>query len=286
MSTKQAFTIGTLVMAILIMIFAGFGSWYTVDQGERAVTLRNGAVTGVADPGLHFKMPFIDDYTRISTQTHAIRLKNVEAYSRDQQPATLVVSVTFRVPAGEVDALYAQYGNIDNMRVRLLERKIPDQIKTIFGQFTAISAVQDRVKLSIGVNEALARSVEGQPIHIEGVQIEEIGYSPAYENSVEDRMKAEVAVFTRQQNLETERINAKIAVTQAQGRADSVVAEAEAKAKAVRLAGEAEAAAIQAKGDALRANPELVALVSAERWNGVLPTTMVPSGAVPFVSVK
>jgi hypothetical protein len=33
-------------------------------------------------------------------------------------------------------------------------------------------------------------------------------------------------------------------------------------------------------------NPNLVALVPAERWNGVLPTTMVPGSAVPFVSVK
>jgi hypothetical protein len=26
--------------------------------------------------------------------------------------------------------------------------------------------------------------------------------------------------------------------------------------------------------------------VQAERWNGVLPTTMVPGSSVPFVSVK
>jgi hypothetical protein len=37
---------------------------------------------------------------------------------------------------------------------------------------------------------------------------------------------------------------------------------------------------------ALGTNPNLVTLVQAERWNGVLPTTMVPGSAVPFVSVK
>ena len=36
----------------------------------------------------------------------------------------------------------------------------------------------------------------------------------------------------------------------------------------------------------LGTNPNLVTLVQAERWNGVLPTTMVPGSAVPFVSVK
>ena len=40
------------------------------------------------------------------------------------------------------------------------------------------------------------------------------------------------------------------------------------------------------RGKALGNNPNLVTLVQAERWNGVLPTTMVPGSSVPFVSVK
>jgi hypothetical protein len=47
-----------------------------------------------------------------------------------------------------------------------------------------------------------------------------------------------------------------------------------------------EAAAIEARAKALGTNPNLVTLVQAERWNGVLPTTMVPGSAVPFVSLK
>ena len=274
--------IGVVVLLGLLVVYSSF---YTVDQGERAVTLRNGAVTGTAEPGLHFKMPFIEDYARISTQTHTMRFTKVESYSRDQQPATLIVSVSFHVPPDQVDTLYARYGNLAALEDRLIARKVYDQTKTTFGQFTAISAVQNRGDLTKKLTQALKTSMLGQPIQIEGVQIEEIGYSPAYESSVENRMKAEVAVYTRQQNLETERISAEIAVTQAKGRADSAVAEAKAKAEAVRLAGEAEASAIKAKGDALAANPRLVELISAERWDGKLPNTMVPGGAVPFVSV-
>jgi hypothetical protein len=71
-----------------------------------------------------------------------------------------------------------------------------------------------------------------------------------------------------------------IAVTQATGRANSIRAEAQAQADATTLRGNAEASAIKAKGDALAANPNLVALIQAERWNGVLPTTLVPGSAV------
>jgi len=37
--------------------------------------------------------------------------------------------------------------------------------------------------------------------------------------------------------------------------------------------------------EALKENRQLVELTAAEKWNGVLPTTMTPSGSVPFVKV-
>ncbi len=66
--------------------------------------------------------------------------------------------------------------------------------------------------------------------------------------------------------------------------AQITVTQANAKANAVRA--EAQAAAIEARAKALGTNPNLVTLVQAERWNGVLPTTMVPGSSVPFVSSK
>jgi uncharacterized membrane protein YqiK len=63
------------------------------------------------------------------------------------------------------------------------------------------------------------------------------------------------------------------------------VTAAKAEADAIRLKGEAEASALQAKANALRENPSYVALTAAEKWDGKLPTTMVPGSAVPFVNV-
>lgn len=283
---KGVVGIVAFVISILAGILIALGSWYTVDEGERAVTLRYGKVVGSAEPGLHFKTPFIDTIRRVSVQAHTVRYDTIEAYSRDQQPATLAVSVTYTVPADLVERLYSLYGDRRVMEARIIERRVPDEVKTVFGQYTAIRAIQSRAELVKGINDALRKSVEGQPVIIDSVQVEELTFSEAYEQSVEHRMRAEVEVFTRQQNLETERINADIAVTQAQGRADSVVAEAEAQAKAIELKGKAEAQAIRERGNALRENTQLVDLIAAERWNGELPTTMVPNSAVPFLNVK
>jgi len=282
---RTGFTIGGAVVAGLIGLTVLGGSWYTVDQGERGVILRNGAITGTADPGLGFKLPIVDTVVDIDIRTRANLYENVMAYSRDQQTAGLNVSVNYRVPADQVLNVYENYGSVENLRSRVLDRKVFDQTKNVFGQFNAVTAIQERARLVADVQMAIQNAVQG-PIIIESVQIENIDFSDAYENSIEQRMLAEVEVQKIQQNAEREKVQAEIKVIQAQADADARVAQATAEATAITLTGNAEAEAINARGRALRDNPTLIQLVSAERWNGVLPTTMVPGAAVPFVNVK
>ena len=122
-------------------------------------------------------------------------------------------------------------------------------------------------------------------IIIEGVQIENIDFSDAYETAIEAAAQAEAAVRKAKQELEQKKVDAERVVVQATADATARVTAAKAEADAIRLKGEADAAAIAAKGAALRDNPALVNLTATEHWDGKLPTTMVPGSAVPFVQV-
>lgn len=276
-------TVG-LVFLVLFSVIALLGSWYTVDQGERGVILRNGAIVGVAEPGLGFKMPIVTTIERISVQDQARIYETLQAYSKDQQTATMRVSVSYQLPAGEVSAIYADYGSAENVASRLMDRQVPKVLEEVFGKFTAANAIQDRARLGLEVQSAIQSAVKG-PIIIKSVQIENIDFSDAYENSIEQRMLAEVDVQKVRQNAEREKVQAEIVVIQANATALAAVAQAEAQAKATRLAGEAEADAIRAKAKALADNPALIDLVQAEKWDGKLPATMVPSSSVPFINV-
>ena len=275
-ATGAAFAFGALVL---------LASYFTIDQGERGVVLRNGAFSYVAEPGLNFSVPIITSVEKISVQEKVSLYEGLQSYSKDQQPATMRVSVSFQIPVSEVSAVYSQYGTIDNLVSRLLDRQVPKVLEEVFGHFNAVTAIQDRINFGAEFQAALQKAVVG-PIVIKSVQIENIDFSSAYETSVENRMLAEVEVQKVRQNAEKEKITAEITVIKAQAAADSQVASAKAQAVATRLAGEAEAAAITAKGEALAKNPQLVDLIQAERWNGVLPTQMIPSGAVPFLNVR
>jgi regulator of protease activity HflC (stomatin/prohibitin superfamily) len=260
------------------------GSWYTVDEGYRGVALRNGAVVGTSEPGLGFKMPIIDSVIDISVQSQAQLYENILAYSRDQQTAGLSLSVNYRFPADQVETIYREYGGEAGVISRLLDRQVLEEVKNVFGKFNASTAIQERERLAAEVQMAIQKAVIG-PIIVESVQIENIDFSDAYEQSIEARMLAEVEVQKVRQNAEREKVTAEITVIQAQAEADAQLARATAEAEATRIRGEAEASAIKAKAEALKDNAGLIALVQAEKWNGALPTTMIPDSTVPFMDV-
>jgi regulator of protease activity HflC (stomatin/prohibitin superfamily) len=266
--------IGAVIVGLVVLVVLG-GSFYTIDAGERGVILRNGKVVGTAEPGLSFKLPIVDSVREITVQTQARVYEKVMVYSRDQQSAELYISVNYRLPADQVQTIYTEYGGKDGVMTRLLDRQVPEEVKNVFGRFNAVTAIQERERLSKEVQEAIQRATTNPVLIVESVQIENIDFSEAYEQSIEQRMLAEVEVQKVQQNAQREKVQAEILVIQAKAEAD-----------AKKLQGDAEAHAINARGKALRDNPSLVELVQAEKWNGVLPTTMVPGSAVPFINVK
>ena len=266
----------------LLLLIALMGSWYTVNETERGVLLRNGALVGVVEPGLSFKIPLIETVKLISVQSNATTYQGLQAYSKDQQTATLNVSVSWHVVPAEVGKVYMQYQDLDGLVSRLISRQVPTQVENVFGQYNAVSAVQNRGKFVADVTKAIRDSVTG-PVVIDGVQVENIDFSDDYERSIALRMKAEVEVKTREQMLATEQVEAQIVVTRAQAEADSKVAQAKADAEATRLRGSAEADAIKAKTLALSSNPMLIELTKAERWDGKLPSTVLPNGTLPFI---
>ena len=272
-SSSSVFRLGIWLLGGLLLVYLVFSSWYIVDQGERAVVLRLGATVGEAGPGPHFKVPWIDTVRKITVQNQNKQYRNLEAYSRDQQPANLTVSVTYVV--SNPSAVYEQYGDLEGAVMRLIDPRLTAGVKTIFGQYDAVRAIQERAALNNDFGAAVTSAIDDGPITIISVQIENIDFSDAYEQSVEQRMLAQVEIQRREQNLRTTEVEAQIARTRAEG-----------EAEAIRLRGEAEGAAIRARADALRANADLVQLQAVEKWDGKLPTTMVPSTALPFINLQ
>src|SRR6202011_2600654 len=151
--------VGAAVVGLVALI-AILGSWYTVDQTERGVLLRNGAVIGTAQPGLGFKVPLIDGVEKISVKTATYTWDKMNSYSFDQQPADLRISVTLRAAPEKVAYLYATFGRLDAAVNQVVSPVVNQQVKVVFGRYTAVKAIQERGALNGAIKDAITETLK------------------------------------------------------------------------------------------------------------------------------
>ena len=273
-----------VVSVIALGIF--FGSWYRVDEGERAVVLTNGSFSEIAGPGLNFKIPFFQSARFFSVRNEVVTFEKMAAYSFDQQTAELRMSINYQIMPDQVEIVYKEYGSLQGAVDRVVNPRVYESMKNVFGQYSAQRAIQERGKLNSDILLALQNSVKSSGIQILSVQVENIDFSDAYEGAVEAAAKAKADVERAKSELLRVEQEAQQKVKQAQAEAEAKKLQADADAYATKAAGQATAEAIRERGAALRDNPDLVDLVAAEKWNGQLPTTMVPNSTVPFINMN
>src|SRR6202051_3226401 len=171
---------GIIAAAIigLVALAAILGSWYTVDQTERGVLLRNGAVVGTAQPGLGFKVPVIDSVEKVSVRTTTYTWDKMNSYSYDQQPADLKISVTLRASPDKVADLYAKFGQLDTAVNQVVNPVVNQQVTGVFGRYTAVKAIQERGALNSAIKDAITETLKyDSMIIIESVQLENLNFN-------------------------------------------------------------------------------------------------------------
>lgn len=287
MKTFSIFSIITLIGGGILALTIFFGSWYQVSEGYRGVLLQNGAIISEEpiQPGLNFKLPIVQDVDYIDVQAKKVVFEALSTGSSDLQQAVVRVSVNYRITEGDVIDVRRSYTTEANLVDRALYPKVYESVKQVFSQYKAEDTIRKREELTTAIYDDLIEAVTG-PILVESIQIEDIQLSPEFMENIEDKANQTLIVQTLGQMEQQAIVRARTKVVEAQAEADAQLALAQGVAKGIEVKGIAEANAITARGQALKQNPDVVALVQAEKWNGVLPTTMVPNSTVPFIDVN
>lgn len=263
MTPKQiaSWIVGSVVgLFVLIIIFGSFG---TVGAGERGVMLRFGAATGrVLEPGLYFKLPFIEDVAKIDVQT---QVENVEASaaSKDLQNVSTNVGLNYSVTAGEVASLYTDIG--EAYKSKIIDPAIQDAVKAATANFTAEELITKREEVKDNIVSVLKGKFTGQHLNIVSLNITNFKFSDSFEQAIEAKVTAEQNALAAKNKLD-----------QVKYEAEQRVAEADGEAKAIAI----QAQAIESQGG--QAYTQLQAI---QKWNGVLPTYML-GNTVPFLNLK
>jgi membrane protease subunit HflK len=137
---------------VLLGIWGVFSSFYTVQPEERAVIKRFGEVTGIADPGLHFKLPFgVDSIEIVATervlkQEFGFRSEDVLTESRTRFSSDLP------------DESLMLTGDLNIIQVEwVVQYRIGDPIKYLYAMREPTQTLRD-------ISESVMRRVVGNRI--------------------------------------------------------------------------------------------------------------------------
>ena len=102
-----ALTSVPVVILLVIALYLAFGSFFTVATAQVAVVTRFGKFMRVAEPGLNWKVPFIDSVQgRMSLRVQQIKLQ-METKTQDNVFVAIPISVQTQVrPDAVYDAFY------------------------------------------------------------------------------------------------------------------------------------------------------------------------------------
>lgn len=173
-NTKTGVGLFTLGVIIVLLVGVVFGSFGTIDAGERGVHTRNGRVVGMKDPGLYFKLPFIDSVNKYNTKTQVVKYEREEplaAASSDLQDVQIATVVNYHIVGSDVGSIYAQFGDQEIFEENVVRPAVRDIVKATASQYTAEELVTKRPEFTAAVGSALNARLAEKFVIIEQVNI-------------------------------------------------------------------------------------------------------------------
>lgn len=265
--------IAHIIIGIIILVVV-LGSFTIVAPTERGLVIRLGSINRVLVPGVHVKLPILENVVKIAVNTQTItydsqskggdtEAASLFGASKDLQDVSIGVVVNYHQDASKVDSIYQLYG--PSYQANVIEPIVRETVKTMSAQYTAEELVTKRAEFSGKVESLLSDKLKEKDAVLEKFNVTNFEFSQSFTQAIE-------AKVTAVQNAEA----AKNKLAQVQYEAQQRVAQAQGEADAIKI----QAQAIESQGGA-----QYVNLQAVNKWNGALPTYMM-GNSVPFINLS
>ena len=210
-----------------------------------------------------------------------VQTKKVEiiatAASKDLQNVTAKVAVNYNIIPSAVREIKKTFWDEDTIELRLIQPSVQDSIKAATAMFTAEELITKRLAVSDNIVKNIKDKVQKQWIQISSVNIMDFNFSESFNQAIESKVTAEQEAQKAKNNLSRIEFEGKQLVVQATAQKEAAIAKAQAEAESIRI-----------QSEAIKQNwgQEYVELKRIEKWDGKLPTQMIPNSTVPFLNVK
>ena len=256
---KSGYTGIVALFVVLVLVVIGYSSLFTVRQTEQALLVRLGEpIRVVTEPGLNFKVPFIDTVIRIDNRILDLENPSQEVIAADQK--RLVVDAFARYRIKDALRFYQSIGTIQAANIQLTTL-LNAALRRVLGEVTFIQVVRDEREALMGrIREQLDKQADAYGIQVVDVRIRRADLPDQNSQAVYQRMQTErqreAAEFRAQGGQKAQEIRSK-----ADREATVIVAEANSQADRVRGEGDGERNRIYA--DAYTQDPNFFAFYRA-----------------------
>ncbi len=229
---------GVAAVVVLLLAVLGYASIFTVYQTQQALVVRLGDPRRiVTQPGLHFKVPLIDNVIYVDKRILDLENPAQEVIASDSK--RLVVDAFARYKIVDPLRFYQTVGSVDGANSRLATL-LNSALRRVLGESTLTNVVRDeRTQMMARVREQLDREAHAFGINVVDVRIRRADLPEQNSQAVYQRMQTErqreAAEFRAQGSQRSQEIRAR-----ADREVTVLVAEATSKAEQTRGEGDAE----------------------------------------------
>lgn len=239
--------ISTLFMIVVaILVATGLSATFFVDERQKAIVFKFGEIVDSdIQPGLHFKLPFINNVEFFDARVQTMDAEP-ELYLTGEKK-NLVVDSFVKWRIRDVYQYYTRLQGLESNARSRLSQRVNDSLRREFGQRTVQEVISgDRRKIMDVVRLAMDEDAASLGIEIIDVRLKRVDLDPAISERVYDRMNAERERVAKELRAQGEEQAEKIRAN-ADKRRQIMLANAERDGQRLRGEGDAVATDIYAK---------------------------------------
>jgi regulator of protease activity HflC (stomatin/prohibitin superfamily) len=312
---KRSGLVGVVIVVGVVLFFVFIvlmSSYAQVEYGTVGMVTRFGRITNVVmQPGLNWKLPFVDKIVIYHTQEMVYVTEEqpggydkrsgmyqdypTDTTTADGQQISVKYSVRFRIDRTKVTQIAEEIGDEEQVvekvvkfHTRILARNIPKEYAALDLYTGNILQVQEKFEEELGpvlaekgvIVEALGlRMIDFQEDYVQAIEQKQI----EAENVTTEKNRAEQAKWRAQSAIEEAKGQAEATIENARGNAEQIKLLAVGNAERIKLIAEAEAEAIRLKGEILAKYPQVVQFEFVQGLSN--PDSNVSWGIIPEGSV-
>ncbi|MCS5592998.1 MAG: protease modulator HflC [Porticoccaceae bacterium] len=248
-----------LAIVFLVILIGVSNTIYVISEVERGVKLRFGEMIEVdIAPGLHIKIPFIDDVRRFDARILTVDAEPASFFTVEKK--RLIVDSYAKWKIANVETYYKATGGVERIAQNRLAKRVNDGLRNQFGTRTLHEVVSgERDLLMKNITQELNGSVRNElGIEIVDIRVKRIDLPPEVSSQVFRRMTAE-----RDKEAQELRSTGKEKAERIRASADRerTIELANAYRDSEELRGEGDAKAANVYADAYQQDPEFYAFM-------------------------